>query len=81
MTNTIYFNHFGIPNQSFIEVATRVVPEDAVGHWTRESVPAPTTKPFPRDDAWRKGDRGDLVAAALFATTLFSSAIATVLLV
>ena len=82
MTHTMYLNQYGIPNRSFIDIATRVVPDNQVGSWTRDSVaaPAPVALSFPKDDAWRQAETKDLVATAAFTLTLFASAIAAVLL-
>ena len=81
MTHTMYLNQYGIPNRSFIDIATRVVP-DNVGSWTREPVaaPAPEKPHFPADDAWRQAQTKDLLATAAFTLTLFGSAIAATLL-
>ncbi len=82
MTHTMYLNHFGTPNRSFIDIATRVVPDTSVGSWTREPVVAVETdkQPFPSDDAWRRAEKQDLLATAAFTLTLFVSAVAAVIL-
>jgi hypothetical protein len=82
MTHTMYLNQYGIPNRSFIDIATRVVPDNMVGSWTREPVAAatPPAPSFPTDDAWRQAQTKDLVATAAFSLTLFASAIAAVIL-
>ena len=84
MTHTMYLNQYGIPNRSFIDIATRVVPDNLVGSWTREPaasavVDTPAT-PFPADDAWRTAQTKDLLATAAFSLTLLGSAIAAVLI-
>lgn len=81
MTHTMYLNHYGIPNRSFIDIATRVVPDNTVGSWTREPAPVETPKqPFPADDAWRRAEKQDLLATAAFTLTLFASAALAVLI-
>ncbi|MBK6578599.1 MAG: hypothetical protein IPG17_20855 [Sandaracinaceae bacterium] len=81
MTHTMYLNHYGIPNRSFIDIATRVVPDNAVGSWTREPAHVETPKqPFPADDAWRRAEKQDLLATAAFTLTLFASAALAVLI-
>lgn len=82
VTHTTYLNHFGTPNRSFIDIATRVVPDTQVGGWTREPAPAVESakQPFPTDDAWRRAEKQDLLATAAFTLTLFAGAVTAILL-
>lgn len=82
MTHTMYLNHFGTPNRSFIDIATRVVPDTHVGAWTREpaQVVEAAKQPFPADDAWRRAEKQDLLATAAFTLTLFASAVTAIIL-
>ncbi|MCA9579527.1 MAG: hypothetical protein R3B40_00095 [Polyangiales bacterium] len=82
MTHTMYLNQHGIPNRSFIDIATRVVPDTQVGCWTREPVaaPAPVAPSFPADDAWRQAETKDLLVTAALTVSLFAGALTAIIL-
>lgn len=82
MTNNMYLNTFANTNPSFIEISTRVLPDNLIGSWTREPDPAseaaPTSAPTPSQDAWRKGELEDVAATAAMFLTMLAGAVAVV---